>query len=379
MTDERERLFKAWGEALTRTTPALDPRVRQRVLAAQAPRASAFPPAYRWALAGLVLAGSLALLLLWRKPTAPSFRVAGQAGTVGAWVSATPARPLPLRFSEGTQVSLSQGSRARVTDVTRGGARIELERGSFDAQVVHLPGTSWSFAAGPFEVAVTGTQLGVSWTPDTGQFELSVASGSVLVKGPFIQGQQAVQAGQVCRVDVTRRLMQLGQITAERAATSANAAAAAPAEASAAPAPAPVSAAPASSSSSGAVPVASVDSLLEAARAARLAGRPAEERAALLACRKRAPGQPAAAQAAYLLGRASAAGEAAGWFETYLREQPRGLLAREAAGRLIESYRAASNPSAAQTAAARYLALYPDGPHAALARQTLAVRSESKD
>ena len=379
MTDERERLFKAWGEALSRTTPTLDPRVRQRVLAAQAPRASAFPAAYRWALAGLVLAGSLALLLLWRKPATPSFQVAGQAGTVGAWVSAAPAHPLPLRFSEGTQVSLSQGSRARVTDVTRGGARVELERGSVDAQVVHLPGASWSFAAGPFEVVVTGTQLGVSWAPDTGQFELSVASGSVLVKGPFIQGQQAVRAGQICRVDVTRRLMELGQITAERAApaASANAAPAASAEAPA-PVAAPASAAPVSSSGS-AVPAASVDSLLEAARSARLAGRPAEERAALLACRKRAPGQPAAAQAAYLLGRASAAGEAAGWFETYLREQPRGLLAREAAGRLIESYRAAGKTSAAQTAAASYLARYPDGPHAALARQTLAVRSESKD
>jgi TolA-binding protein len=68
--------------------------------------------------------------------------------------------------------------------------------------------------------------------------------------------------------------------------------------------------------------------------------------------------------------------EAAQWFDTYLREQPQGLLAREAAGRLIESYRASGNASAAQTAAARYLARYPHGPHASLARQALTARGD---
>jgi len=381
VNDQRERLFKAWGEALSRTTPELDPRVRQRVLSAHGRQArpSAFPPAYRWALGGFALAVSLAVLLLLPKPMAPRFQVAGQTGTVGAWLTAEPARPLPLRFSEGTQLSLSQGSRARVTDVTRGGAHIELGRGSVDAEVTHLPGASWSFDAGPFEVAVTGTHLGVSWAPDSGQFELSVTSGSVLVKGPFIQGLQAVQAGQVCRVDVTRGLMELSQLSAPRAAAS-NGSTPSSAALPEAPAqePGPASAAP-SSSGSAAAHVVSTDSLLEAARAARLAGRPAEERAALLACRKRAPGQPAAAQAAYLLGRASGASEAASWFETYLREQPQGLLAREAAGRLIESYRSSGKTNAAQTAASRYLARYPDGPHASLARQTLAARSGSQD
>jgi TolA-binding protein len=379
LNDQRERLFKAWGEALSRTAPELDPRVRQRVLAAQArgARPSAFPAAYRWALAGFALAVSLVVLLLLPKPETPSFQVAGQTGALGAWLTAEPTRPLALRFSEGTQLSLSQGSRARVTGVTRGGAHIELGRGSVDAEVAHLPDANWSFGAGPFEVAVTGTHLDVSWAPDTGKFELSVTSGSVLVKGPFIQGLQAVQAGQVCRVDVARHLMELSQISAGRSAASASTPDA-PAPRPEAPEATPGSATPASSSSA-AARVVSAESLLEAARAARLAGRPAEERAALLACRKRAPGQAAAAQAAYLLGRASGASEAAQWFETYLREQPQGLLAREAAGRLIESYRASGKTSAAQSAASRYLARYPDGPHASLARQTLAARSGSQD
>jgi TolA-binding protein len=374
-------LFKAWADAMARTMPELDPRIRQRVLAAQAKRArpSTFPLGYRWALGGFAVAVAIAVLVMARAPAAPSFQVAGRtgAGQVGVWLTADATRALPLRFSEGTQVLIRHGSRARVSGITPGGARIELASGGVDAEVAHLPGADWTFGAGPFEVTVTGTHLDVSWAPDTGKFELAVSRGSVLVRGPFIQGEQEVRAGQICRVDMNRRLMELGQLGAEHAQSER-----APSEVTPAPGiaqPKPETAevnTPAASSSSGAPRAVSADAWLEAARAARLAGRPDEERAALLACRRRAPGQAAAAQAAYLLGRASAAAEAAQWFETYLREQPQGLLAREAAGRLIESYRAAGNTGAALTAASRYLARYPHGPHASLARQALTARSD---
>jgi outer membrane protein assembly factor BamD (BamD/ComL family) len=60
--------------------------------------------------------------------------------------------------------------------------------------------------------------------------------------------------------------------------------------------------------------------------------------------------------------------DSAAWFQTYLREEPRGTLAREASGRLMEAYRAAGNLAAARQAAEAYIAAYPEGPHAALAR-----------
>jgi TolA-binding protein len=380
MTEPRERLFKAWADAMARTKPELNPHSRQRVLAAHAKRSrpSAFPLGYRWGLGGLAAAIAVAVLMTVRVPVAPSFQVAGRTGTgeVGAWLTTEPGHPLPLHFSDGTRVLLGQGSRARVSGVTRGGARIELASGHVDAEVAHLPGANWTFGAGPFEVAVTGTRLDVSWAPDAGKFELSVSQGSVLVRGPFIQGEQEVRAGQVCRVDMTRRLMELGQLGEVHARTERTPAEVPPPPGSAAPEPEAADANAPVASSLGAPRAVSADAWLEAARAARLAGHPDEERAALLACRRRAPGQAAAAQAAYLLGRASGAAEAARWFETYLREQPQGLLAREAAGRLIESYRASGNKSAAQTAASRYLARYPHGPHASLARQALTTRSD---
>ncbi|HVV50059.1 MAG TPA: tetratricopeptide repeat protein, partial [Polyangia bacterium] len=58
-------------------------------------------------------------------------------------------------------------------------------------------------------------------------------------------------------------------------------------------------------------------------------------------------------------------------FATYLRAFPRGPLAREAAGRLIESRLKAGDDAQARQAAAAYLHDFPGGPHAALAKRTV--------
>lgn len=379
---ERLRLLEAWSNAAARSVPELaHARIRQRLLEAQA-KARAPRSALRYGLSVLAAAMAVATVaaLLWGQPETTTFQVAGKTGQVGTWLTAEPARELPLRFSEGTQVALAAGSRGRVSGVSSAGARIELERGSVRANVTHRPGADWTFTAGPFQISVLGTELDISWSPETGKLELTVASGRVLLRGPLVPDAQEVRAGQLCRVDLTRRLLELG-----RAGDAADATLPV-----AAPPPAPAATnnksqtepgplAPEPSASTGISRSTSPEALLELAAAARQTGRPEVERAALLECRKRAPGQPPAAQAAYLLGRASAGAEAARWFETYLREQPAGLLAREASGRLIESHVAAGNSSAAGQAAARYLAAYPHGPHASMARRTLSARSESQD
>lgn len=379
---ERQKLFKAWAEALTHAQPDLTPRLRQRVLEAHARKRGGLARAIgqRWVLAGgFTLAAALAviLVLLPGRPSAPSFQVAGKAGEVGAWLSTKPTESLSLQFSEGTSVALGKDSQGRVAGLMPGGARLELSSGSLSAEVAHTTGAHWSFGAGPFDVTVTGTKLSATWAPEHGKFEVSVSQGSVVVRGPLIPQAQEVRAGQVCRVDLKRQAMEFGFLTATPVAAAPAPSGAALAPAAAAPVPV-VSAAP-QPSAGAAARVRSAEELLEEARAARMAGRSDLERAALLACRKRAPGQAAAAQAAYLLGRASPPGEATAWFETYLREMPRGLLAREAAGRLIETYNATGNVAAAQSAASRYLARYPKGPHAAMARQLLATRSEGRN
>lgn len=413
MTDSPgERLFGALREALSRRPPRLDHvRVRRAVLEAAAKRTSAErrTRGLRFALAGVGLAAALGVTISLLGPDATTFRVAEHSGRVGEVLEAAPSRPLAVTFSEGTQVSLRAGSRGRVSRLDAHGARVELERGTVAADVAHRPGSDWTFSAGPFEVHVLGTQLEVAWDPKTEQFELKVARGAVRVRGPVIHGGQDVRDGQICRVDLKRQVMELGVTELRKAAPTGdrNAAAepgaialpsaSAPADVAGSALPMPVA------STGGAVEPpkpswlllaqvgkprealaaaeraglgviyssASAESLLELARAARLAGRPDIERAALLACRKRAPGQAAAAQAAYLLGRASGPREAAAWFAAYLQDQPKGLLAREASGRLLESHVAAKNQAGAERAASQYLAAYPSGPHATMARQVL--------
>lgn len=411
-----ERLFGALREALSRRPPRFDhSRVRRGVLEAAADRTSPQrrTRGSRFALAAIGLAAALAVTISLLGPSATTFRVAEHSGRVGEVLEAESSRALAVSFSEGTQVSLRAGSRGRVSRLDAHGARIELERGTVAADVVHRPGSSWTFSAGPFEVHVLGTQLEVAWDPGAEQFELKVARGAVRVRGPVIQGGQELRSGQICRVDLKRQVMELGK---ESAAGDRNArgrpgpepvavpSASAPADATGSALPVPVPStgeaveaakpswlllaqvgkpreAVAAADRAGLGVIygsASAESLLELARAARLAGRQDIERAALLACRKRAPGQAAAAQAAYLLGRASSPREAAAWFAAYLQDQPRGLLAREASGRLLESHVAAKDHAGAVRAASQYLATYPSGPHAAMARQVLGVGDGDK-
>ena len=120
----------------------------------------------------------------------------------------------------------------------------------------------------------------------------------------------------------------------------------------------------------------SSDELLRLAQVARLSGHRDTERQALVTCRRRFPGTETSAIAAYELGRSSSPSEASSWFDTYLGEQPSGPLAREAWGRLVEARASAGDERGARDAAARYLARYPDGPHAPLARRVLAGAHE---
>jgi hypothetical protein len=105
--------------------------------------------------------------------------------------------------------------------------------------------------------------------------------------------------------------------------------------------------------------------------AARYGRRPDLAREALLAQRRRFGARGASA---FMLGKIAAdqqgGGDAARWFQTYLAEEPRGAFAEQALGRLLELQK--GNPVAARATAERYLAQYPNGDHAALARSIVA-------
>ncbi len=114
--------------------------------------------------------------------------------------------------------------------------------------------------------------------------------------------------------------------------------------------------------------------LLALSEAARFAGRVDRARLALTALRDRFSGQAAASVATFTLGRLAFDSSrdylgAARWFRVYLSEQPKGSLAREAEGRLVESLKRGGDHAGAKAAARDYLARYPDGPQSRLAQQ----------
>ncbi len=393
-TPEIERLARRWSEAADRSEPELDlDRSRERLLSAQRRlSATSRGRASWWAISAA--AAVVAVLI---GVAFGAYRFAGQRGgpEPGAWVQTGENERLPVEFSEGSRVVLEPKSRVRVVTVDPRGARMVLERGAVSATIVHRKDTRWSFEAGPFTVRVTGTELSVSWDPMTEQFELEVEEGSVVVSGPLIEAARTVRSGQRCEVRVRQASLEVGEVSRRVPPTPSYDVTELPVLTPSAEPEPDAEATPARAASTSwqklerqgkyaeameaadqvgidqICATAAAGDLMALARAARLAGRHETGARALRSCRVRFPGTPQAGTAAYLLGMSAGPAAAATWFSTYLSEQPGGPLAREAAGRLIESHQRAGNAAAAQNAARRYLNSYPSGPHASFARKVL--------
>ncbi|MFZ5895148.1 MAG: FecR domain-containing protein [Myxococcota bacterium] len=403
-----ERLGHEVAQTLDRASAG-----RQRAVE-QARRAflenAAAPGKAHWHWGWAAACGVMAVLVLligsrdWGRLT---FTVNGRDGGVDAWLAAG-TKPVSLNFSDGTALRLERSSKARVVDVSREGARIALESGSLHADVVHTGHSAWFMVAGPLSVRVTGTRFDMSWNPLNEEFSIAVSEGSVRVSGSIAGSERAVGAGERLLVSVSDNRLELtsapnhvSAVTREQAVALEmdDAREALPLAQNLAPAPAAIDvsavrAAPdwkellkrgelraafANAERVGFKKVcdmASAAELLALGDAARVSNRPERVNEALLSLRRRFPRDARSSAAAFALGKVAfdqkhAYAEAARWFSTSMRERPNGSLAREAAGRYIESVRAAGDRVATERAARDYLARYPDGPHAALARSLL--------
>ncbi len=337
---------------------------------------------------------------------------------VGVWLGAPAGASVPLRFSDGTRIELSPSSRARVAEVRPEGARIELERGRLHVEVVPRPGAHWDLVVGPFAVLVTGTRFDVSFDPERDTFVLALEEGSVKISGCAFGAARELAAGQTVRATCQKPSVSVSYEPPsredERAAEVLSAPAASdrtrpPAAAQdesgppgdalpprASPGPAPsaarapqewvelarhggyteaIAAAEAAGFSAEAKS-ASLEELVLLGDAARHGGAPRRAVEAFTLLRSRFPGTSDAALAAFTLGCLEFDAfadyqRAAGWFRTYLGEQPGGPVTREALGRLTEALHRAGSENDAREAARRYLKQYPSGPHAELASRLL--------
>jgi len=414
------RIAAEQDEILRRRAP--DPEARARLFTADAARRARPPRRIRKRFVGTALgvAAAACLLLFFVVGQRPlTFHVgAGEgayAGRAGAFIATPAGRMVPVVFSDGTSLRIQPDSSARIASVDRAGGRVVLENGALEASVVHHEGTRWLVDSGPFEILVTGTRFHVAWDLAAERLTLRLAEGSVSVSGPILGEGIALRGGDTLEVNRKEGRFVIhrdNQETIEAPDAPQNAAeppslpedppekapdlpppvpnvarAAPPRKADLPPAPPGPSWRDLAASGRykdaleaaereglGAIYEAgSAADLRDLGDAARLTGDAARAVEAFSALRRRFPVDEQAAEAAFLLGiitfdKQGAHAEAARWFATYLRERPRGRLAREAAGRLLEARLRSGDKALAREAARAYLRDFPGGPHAEVAR-----------
>jgi TolA-binding protein len=311
------------------------------------------------------------------------------------------AAPLPVQFSDGSSLVLAPSARASVADLGPHGAAVTLDTGEARVHVVHRHHTNWLLNVGPFRVRVTGTRFAVNWNPLDEAFELSMAEGSVIVSGCNLGNRgRKVVANETLRASC-RPTPVVGQndIAAPQAERAPTEPAGAVVAASEPPAPRRENPTPRPASPHAAAPVEAEwltlarggeyadayaqlgpifedelglrdsEELTLMADVARLSGHLDRAEHAYRTLRSRFANTSRAASAAFSLARLAfdqrqSYAEAARWFQVYLDEEPSGPFAREALGRRVEALHRDSDTRTARSEAARYLQLYPNGPHA---------------
>jgi ferric-dicitrate binding protein FerR (iron transport regulator) len=319
------------------------------------------------------------------KTAALSYRIDGGSVLEGGYLRASSASGVKLSFDDGSRVALVPGARGRLRSVDKEGTRVVIDSGTASFEVARSKDPRWFVEAGPFMVAVKGTQFTVSWEPASERFEVRLRHGRVVVSGPVTGGEIALRAGQRLVVNLPKSEMLISEDEPEQAP-------AAPSAANPVPVP----------------PVASVtrkaeakprwaeqlasghwDSILEdveragveaslaratsedlfaLADAARYRRRADLARAALLAQRRRFPGSPRSLDALFLLGRVDelqgGAAQALTRYDEYLSRAATGTYAAEALGRkMILTHQLRGRP-AARAIAEEYLRRFPAGSYA---------------
>jgi TolA-binding protein len=403
---ERETVVEALG-ALLRSEAATargasDEASRARLLRRAAEQSSGPRHARQWwpVLAVPVLAAAGAVLVWGWTPRVLRYDVIGTTKD-GDYVSAPEDHAVTVNFSDDTRVEVAANSQLRVEDATRRGARVLLERGEVSARVVHREHTQWTFAAGPFEVLVTGTRFDLRWDPTAEVLTVRLLEGSVQVQTPFDTAPVPLRAGEDFRADLRARNM----TTTDQAAPSNIA------PVPEAPPPDVKEPAPSATSSAADVPAAppsasrawpklialgrfadvlaqadkggaancmrtcSASDLSALADAARYTGHADLAEQSLRALRARFSQEPEGRSSAFLLGRLREqqgnATDARSWYQRYVSETPRGSYAAEALAGTMRTTVTLDGQKAAVPIAEDYLHRYPTGVHAATARAIL--------
>lgn len=401
----------------------------------------------RWLLLPVTASCVFLAGYLWATRTRPAIlegTMGGDATAIeaGKDISATASDTLPLRFTDGSIVTMQPMATAEITQFTASGAEVVLKNGDLLADIVHAPNTHWQVIAGPFRVLVTGTRFLASYHPNLQSLEVHLYQGGVLVQGPMLGNGIPLVAGQKIEVGIGQAVVvrPIHQPLAKQLALSTTAPLAHPSSHSdshASTLPLTESAEPVKTTSPTLLPPtataapqgpskralpslpANVPSthdwasladngqyekalaaaqeigfsklcrhlparrLITLADVARFAGDPTLTQKAFESLVERFPKERYAADALFGLGRLSSETgnprQAVRWFERYLRDFPSDAFGEQAAGRLLELYQTIGDDSNAVESAKSYLEKYPSGMRASHARRLLSAHGVEAD
>jgi len=380
------------------------------------------PRAWPW-LAGFAVAGvavAVFAIVRYRALSAQplQYMMEGLVTRRGDAIEASPHSASRLLFSDESRIVLDPSTRLTVGRLDARGASIDLLDGSLDVSVRSRPNGSWLFSAGPFVVHVTGTSFRLAFAPSLGRMNLQMTSGHVEVLAPQ-KRTMTVGAGE--SIELFTAPPASAGAAAMTAATPDHEDAASAAEtrppatnrhhaapdsarrrvAALLPTGAPPSPATRDRDLSSTEPSLAwvrwlregrfaqvvadaeqrgVDRVIAQARpadmaaladAARYIKRYSLSRHVLLTMRSRFAATESANDASFFLGRlaevTSGAEPALTWYDTYLRDAPHGLYAKEAMGREMR-LGLKGRPEETSRIARQYLERFPQGPEADLAR-----------
>lgn len=370
----------------------------------------------------MVLLGMLGYRELSARPL--RYQVEGLAARQGEAIATSSSGQSRLLFSDESRIVLDASTRLTVDGVDARGAHIGLLEGAIDVFVKPRANGAWRFSAGPFLVRVKGTAFRLAFTPSLGRFALQMTGGSVEVLAPpgrtvALGGGESLElfaspppsaspslptavvshqgdTTTAPRVRPAPSHHRVAVASPHRRVVSPPAGEPSPTLAgAAAPSLTPPSLAWAQWLSQGQfsrvvadAEQRGIDRVIAQARPADLAAladaaryikRYALSRRVLFAMRSRFAATESANDASFFLGRlaeaTSGAASALEWYDTYLREAPRGLYAKEAMGREMR-LRTPSSRDRARQIARQYLERFPQGPEAALARSLVESNPE---
>jgi hypothetical protein len=331
-------------------------------------------------------------------------RIEGGAMLEGGYLSESGHAGIGVFFNEGSSFVLAPGTRGRLREVSKDGARFAIEDGAASFQITPNAARRWSVEAGPFLVTVKGTIFKVDWDPVSERFELILRRGRVVVTGPVAGGGVPLRAGQHLVIVLPKAETLITEEPADEEGARPISPSEAPGPAAEPGAKHPVPrtnlAGPTAPRGIGArrwgellaagrwdriladadhegieatLASASSEDLLALADAARYRRRVELARAALLAQRRRFPGSARALDALFLLGRveelsSDGSARAIAFYDDYLARAPRGGYAAEALGRKMILSNDLGGPSKARPIAEEYLRRFPGGSYAGSAR-----------